>query len=71
MHVSHDDAATIYARACRAWYGKGALRVVTGKVNELKRRGDAEGVVAWSKVAAALTHNKTKDRPGGARTRLF
>jgi hypothetical protein len=25
MYVSDDDAAVIYARACRSWYGKRAL----------------------------------------------
>jgi len=56
MHITQDDAALIYARVCRAWYGRRALRVVADKVNELKRRGDTDGVAAWNKVAAALAH---------------
>jgi hypothetical protein len=64
MNITLDDAALIYARACRAWYGRSALRVVTTKINELKRRGDASGVVAWSKVAAVLSQPKIKDRSG-------
>jgi len=73
MHVSHDDAAVIYARACRAWYGKRALRVVTSKVQELQRRGDAGGVVAWARVAVVLSHTKKShhDRHDGALGKLY
>jgi hypothetical protein len=55
MHVSSDDAAVMYARACRAWYGRGALRVVTSKMRELEMRGDAGGAAAWAKVAVVLS----------------
>jgi hypothetical protein len=73
MNVSCDDAAVIYARACRAWYGRSALRVVTGKVDELRRRGDADGVAAWTKVAAVLSQAKSPkgDRPEKAHARLY
>jgi hypothetical protein len=63
MHVSHDDAAAIYARACRAWYGKRALRVVTSRVDEFRRRGDTGGVAAWARVAVVLS--QTKKSHGG------
>jgi hypothetical protein len=55
MHVSSDDAAVMYARACRAWYGRRALRVVTSKMQELEMRGDAGGAAAWAKVAVVLS----------------
>jgi hypothetical protein len=73
MHVSHDDAAAIYARACRAWYGKRALRVVTSKVDELQRRGDAGGVAAWARVAIVLSQAKKshRDRLDDARGKLY
>jgi hypothetical protein len=66
MHVSHEDAAVIYARACRAWYGRRALRIVTSKVHELQRRGDVGGVAAWARVAVALSETKKPhhDRDG-------
>ena len=60
MSVSYDDA-TIYARACRAWYGRRALRVVSRKLDELRRRGDADGVAAWAKVAAVLSQARHRD----------
>ena len=73
MNVSYDDAMIIYARACRAWYGRRALRVVTRKLDELRRRGDAEGVAAWAKVAAVLSQAKSGDanRPEMAGARLY
>ena len=58
MQVSSDDAAMMYARACRAWYGRRALRVVTSKMRELQQRGDAGGAAAWAKVAIVLSQTK-------------
>jgi hypothetical protein len=58
MHVSQEDAAIMYARACRAWYGKRASNVVADKLRELQRRGDAGGVAAWGRVALALSQSK-------------
>jgi hypothetical protein len=73
MQLNSDDVAAIYARACRAWYGKKALRVVTGKVRDLERRGDAGGVVAWKQVAAALSQSKRSqhDGHGAERGKLY
>jgi hypothetical protein len=56
MDVSHEDAALVYAHACRAWYGKRALRVVKDQVRALDRTGDHDGVKAWSLVADKLRH---------------
>ena len=55
MYASLDDAADIYARACRAWYGKRAPRIVKKRIEELARAGDAKGVEAWSQVADKLS----------------
>jgi hypothetical protein len=44
----------MYARACRAWYGPRAPRVVRSKIEELQRAGDQDGVRAWSQVADQL-----------------
>ncbi len=73
MDVSHDDAAAIYARACRAWYGTRALRVVTSRMNELQRRGDVGGVAAWARVAVVLSEAKKphRDRLNVARGKLY
>jgi hypothetical protein len=55
MYATLDDATAIYARACRAWYGKRAPGVVKRRIKELQRAGDAEGVEVWSKVAQQLS----------------
>jgi hypothetical protein len=55
MHITSEDAVVMYARACRAWYGPKAPRVVAGKIEELRRAGDHSGVMAWSKVAEKLS----------------
>jgi hypothetical protein len=49
------------------------LRIVTGKVDELRRRGDADGVAAWTKVAAVLSQamSPNGDRPEKAHARLY
>ena len=54
MYISSQDAAVIYARACRAWYGKSAPRVVRRRIEELRQAGDVGGVKAWAEVAFEL-----------------
>ena len=73
MRVSQSDAAVIYARACRAWYGKRASKVVADQIRRLKRRGDAEGVAIWTIVADRLSeHNVVhKPHPGEMRGKLY
>ena len=61
MHVTPDEAAKIYAKACRAWYGPRARRVVLSKVQEMRTRGDHSGIKAWEQVAAELDPEKTND----------
>jgi hypothetical protein len=55
MQASLDDATAIYARACRAWYGKRAPRIVKTRIEELRRAGDVKGVEAWTQVADKLS----------------
>jgi hypothetical protein len=54
MNITGEDAAAMYARACRAWYGPKAARVVRDKIQELRWADDYSGVVAWSQVAEKL-----------------
>jgi hypothetical protein len=37
MHFTEDDAAFMYARACRAWYGSKAKHVVSKRIKELQQ----------------------------------
>jgi hypothetical protein len=65
MEFTYEHAAIMYARACRAWYGPRAHRVVKRTIEELARAGDHEGVEAWSQVADQLTKLQTAERNGG------
>jgi len=73
MQVSRSDAAVIYARACRAWYGKRASVVVTDQIRRLKWRGDADGVAIWIKIADRLSELDAihGHRPGEMQGRLY
>jgi hypothetical protein len=61
-HIRTDivtKGATRAARACRAWYGPRAQRVVRKWIEQLARAGDHDGVKAWSEVANQLTKLQT------------
>jgi hypothetical protein len=55
MKITHDEAAEMYARACRAWYGPRAKGIVHKKIKQLERQGDRSGVAAWTAVAHQLS----------------
>jgi len=63
MHVSPVEAAKIYARACKAWYGPRAHRIVLKRVQEMRTRGDRSGIKAWEQVAAALRAEEEQATP--------
>jgi hypothetical protein len=54
MQVNPVEAAKIYAKACKAWYGPRAHRVVLKRVQEMRTLGDRSGIEAWEQVAAEL-----------------
>jgi hypothetical protein len=54
MFVTEEEAATIYAKACRSWYGVRAASVVHSQVKKLMAKGDGKRVKAWQQVARAL-----------------
>jgi len=54
MFVTDEEAAEIYARACRSWYRDEAKSVVNSKIRALKARGDHRGVKAWTQVHRSL-----------------
>ena len=55
MKITYEEAAEMYARACRAWYGPRAKGIVRKKIKQLERKGDHSGVVAWTAVAHQLS----------------
>jgi hypothetical protein len=64
MYVTPSEAAKIYAKACKAWYGPRARRVVLNRIQEMRTRGDQSGVKAWEQVAAELeSETSTHERP--------
>jgi hypothetical protein len=65
MRFTSEDAAIMYARACRAWYEPRAPRIVKRRIEELQRAGDHVGVIAWSQVAHQLEQLQNVD--GSAR----
>jgi hypothetical protein len=54
MFITEEEVATIYAKACRSWYGVRAASVVHSQVKKLMAKGDGKGVKAWQQVARAL-----------------
>jgi hypothetical protein len=54
MFVTEEEAADMYARACRRWYRDEAKSVVISKIGALKAKGDQKGVKAWTQVHRSL-----------------
>jgi hypothetical protein len=67
MNISDEEAAAIYARACRAWYGPGARGVVQRKIKQLEQQSDFDGVRAWTAVARHLSRMSASDFEQGRR----
>jgi hypothetical protein len=55
VNITEEQAAHIYARACKAWYGPRAQRIVRKKIRQLEQQGDRGGVVARTAVAHQLS----------------
>jgi hypothetical protein len=59
MKITHEQAAEMYARACRAWYGPRAKGIARKQIKQLERKGDRSGVAAWTAVAHHLSRMPT------------
>jgi hypothetical protein len=68
MNVSADEAVTIYARFCHAWYGGRAEQVARGRILHLRRKGDTKGVEVWEKLVRELKSSDQQTEAGRART---
>ena len=68
MFVTEEDAAAMYARACRSWYGPKAKSVAKSRIRALRAKSDHKGVNAWQKVAAALERDEKAQRLRGRRS---
>jgi hypothetical protein len=58
MFVTEEEAAEIYAKACRSWYRDEAKAVVNSKIRALKAKGDNKGVKAWTQVHRSLDRHE-------------
>jgi hypothetical protein len=54
MFVTEEEAAEIYAKACRSWYRGEAKAIVNSKIRVLEAKGDNKGVRAWTQVRRSL-----------------
>ena len=63
MRIDLADAIKMYADACCAWYGGRARKVVLRRVQELRHRGDLEGVKVWEQLASELALRETPTGP--------
>jgi len=61
MNIGIDDAVSMYARACRAWYGPRAAKVARAEIQKLRKRGDLSGVEVWTKLAQELEQPSAAD----------
>jgi hypothetical protein len=71
VRVTELEAASMYARACRAWYGRRAQKVVKDEIKRLKAANDSSGVRMWSLVAEQLPGVRTEPAIGRPRFRAF
>jgi hypothetical protein len=60
--VTEREAASMYARACKAWYGGRAPRVIKETIRHLRAKYDESGVRIWTLIAEALPD--TRAAPG-------
>jgi hypothetical protein len=51
VHLSLDDAVYVYARACRAWYGRKAASNALRVAADCRRRRDFEGERVWKRIS--------------------
>jgi len=57
MFFTKKDSATVYAAACRKWYGARAESVVRSQIKRLEAKGDLKGIEMWRLVAEALSRS--------------
>ena len=68
MYIDLDDAIKIYAKACRAWYGRRARNVVLRRAGKLQELGDTEGARVWHRVEAELARSEAIGQPDQGRS---
>ena len=54
MWITEDEAVVMFARYCRARFGRSASRRVRARARALGKRGDAKGHYIWNRVAEEI-----------------
>jgi hypothetical protein len=60
MLITSDQAVSMFARYCRARFGKKAVQKVRATAKTLQKRGDAQGHDVWNRVADEIEKNKSR-----------
>jgi hypothetical protein len=55
MQITADDAAFVYARACRSWYGGRARRMLMSQMEELRQGDDPRALRICKLIAEELS----------------
>jgi hypothetical protein len=71
MHVTELQAASMYARACRSWYGRRAPRVIRDKIKQLRAANDESGIRMWTLVGEQLPRGRNEPTIGRGRSLVF
>jgi hypothetical protein len=66
MQVTADEAANVYARACRSWYGGGARRMIMSQMEELRHAGDPRAMRICKLIAEELSKLDAERRDDGS-----
>jgi hypothetical protein len=65
MQITADDAAFVYARAYRSWYGGRARRMIMSQMEELRYAGDPRALRICKLIAEELSKLDAERRDGG------
>jgi len=63
MWITQDEANVMFARYCRARFGKVAREQARAKAKALKKRGDLDGFIVWNKVADEIEKLERSSQP--------
>jgi hypothetical protein len=65
MQITADEAAFVYARACRSWYGSGARRMIMSQMEQLRYVGDPRALRICKLIAEELSKLDAERRDEG------
>jgi hypothetical protein len=63
MQIDLNEAVKIYAKMCRARYGRAAAKVVREQRARLRAKGDLQGVKVWERLDAEIQQARGHELP--------